>query len=140
MLTFSLRRFRIAPLLGALLTVGVLSSCGSPDPERALVNVELGRYTITPSDMTTPAGRFAIRVTNVDTELVHSLVVAGWGTRQLQPGESQTLPVDIKVGEYKMWCDIPGHAALGQVGVLRTGEKAAPATTAAASAVTTDGT
>lgn len=121
------RSRRNALVLGVALAAGGLASCGSPDPERSVVDIELGRYTITPAELAAPAGKFAIRVTNVDAGLVHSLVVAGWGTRQLAPGESQTVPVEIDAGEYQMWCDVPGHAALGQVGVLRTGSTGSPA-------------
>jgi len=26
--------------------------------------------------------------------------------------------LDVAAGEYRMWCDVPGHAAAGQVGTL----------------------
>jgi uncharacterized cupredoxin-like copper-binding protein len=109
-----------AVLLGA----GVLSSCGddsNADASNATVlEVELGRYTISPSVLVAPAGELELVVTNVDESLVHNLVVFGKGTRQLAPGESQTLPIGaIGEGEYRMWCDVQGHAQAGQVGALR---------------------
>ena len=111
----------------------MLSSCGgssSAHSDATVLEVELGRYTISPSVLVAPAGELELRVTNVDDALVHNLVVFGKGTRMLEPGESQTLPIGvIDAGEYRMWCDVPQHADLGQTGKLRVDP--APATPAA---------
>jgi hypothetical protein len=110
-----------AMLVGLSLVAGVMSSCGG-DPAAAdapVVDVQLGRYTIVPEMLVVPQGAVDLRVTNVD-DMVHSLVVAGRGTRQLAPGETQTISVATEPGDYRMWCDIAGHADLGQVGVLRS--------------------
>ncbi len=97
-----------------------------------MVEVELGRYTITPSPLVAPAGALELVVTNVDDALIHNLVVAGKGTKSLAPGESQTLPMgEIGVGEYQMWCDVQGHRQMGQTGTMRIDPApAAPATSA----------
>jgi len=99
----------------ALGTAGWLSSCASDGAARnvAVVEVELGRYTISPAVLTIPAGEIELRVTNTDT-MVHNIVVAGRGTRNLDPGETQVLPVTFEVGDYRMWCDVAGHADMGQ--------------------------
>jgi uncharacterized cupredoxin-like copper-binding protein len=117
-------RVRRSPLLAAVvLGAGVLSSCGgssSADSNATVLEVELGRYTITPAVLVAPAGELELVVTNVDVDLVHNLVVFGKGTRMLAPGESQTLTIpEIDAGEYRMWCDVPQHAELGQTGALR---------------------
>jgi uncharacterized cupredoxin-like copper-binding protein len=122
-----------AVVLGA----GVLSSCGggsSASSDATVLEVQLGRYIITPAVLVAPAGELELRVTNVDDALVHNLVVFGKGTRMLAPGESQTLPIgEIGAGEYRMWCDVPQHADLGQTGALRVEPAAAaPATTESA--------
>ena len=63
---------------------------------------------------------------------VHDLVVHGKGTRPLAPGQTQVLHIpDVAAGEYRMWCDVPGHAQAGQVGTLVV--KAATNETAASS-------
>jgi nitrite reductase (NO-forming) len=130
--TLPCRVRRLAVLAGVVLGAGVLSSCGD-DPNAAasdatVLEVELGRYTISPSVLVAPAGELALRVTNVDDSLVHNLVVFGKGTRQLAPGESQTLPIgEIGEGEYRMWCDVQGHAQAGQSGALRIDPAPAPA-------------
>jgi len=123
---------RLAVLAGVVLGAGAVSSCGG-DPnavasDATVLDVELGRYTISPSVLVAPAGELALRVTNVDDSLVHNLVVFGKGTKQLGPGESQTLPIgEIGEGEYRMWCDVPGHAQAGQVGALQIDPAPAPA-------------
>ena len=116
-----------------LLGAAALSSCGDDSNVEAsdatVLEVELGRYTISPSVLVAPAGVLELHVTNVDDALVHNLVVFGKGTRQLAPGESQTLPIgDIGEGEYRMWCDVPGHAQAGQTGALRIDPAPAAAT------------
>ena len=127
------RRPRMPAIVtAAALVAAVLSSCGASTSasDVTVVEVELGRYTITPSVITAPAGELELRVTNVDVGLVHDLVVASKGTRRLAPGESQTLPVgELAVGEYRMWCDMQGHAQMGQAGVLRIESGVQTATT-----------
>jgi plastocyanin len=119
-------------LAAVVLGVSVSSSCGgssSADSNATVLEIELGRYTISPAVLVAPAGELELRVTNVDVGLPHSLVVFGKGTRTLAPGESQTLKIDeIEAGEYRMWCDVPQHADLGQTGALRV--DAAPAAVA----------
>jgi uncharacterized cupredoxin-like copper-binding protein len=111
----------------------VLSSCGGDSSADAsdvtVLEVELGRYTISPAVLVAPAGELELRVTNVDDALTHNLVVFGKGTKQLAPGQSQTLPIgEIGEGEYRMWCDVQGHAQAGQVGALRIDPAAATTT------------
>ena len=101
----------------------ILTSCGEDSDaagaDAAVVDVSLGRFVLEPAVLTATAGDLQVRVTNTDPDLVHDLVVYGKGTRRLAPGESQTLDIpDVAAGEYRMWCDVPGHAAAGQTGTL----------------------
>lgn len=122
MITRLFARRTVRAVLGGVAVVAatMLASCGddASGADAPVVDIELGRYTISPNDLTITAGPVTLQVTNVDT-MAHNLVVAGKGTRILAPGETQTIPADIEAGDYRMWCDIPGHAELGQVGVLR---------------------
>jgi plastocyanin len=117
-----LRRYRPAAVAAAaLFAAGALASCGGDNAaaDATVVEVTLDNYTIEPAVLTVPAGELELRVTNVDPSLVHNLTVAGKGTQPLGPGESQTLPMgEVAVGEYRMWCDVPGHAQMGQTGVM----------------------
>ena len=111
---------RVTPRLACcLVTLVALGACGGDGGgDAARFDVALGRFVIEPATLTVPAGAVELRVTNTDT-MVHDLVVASKGTRPLQPGESYDLPLgDIATGEYRMWCDQPGHAEAGQTGVL----------------------
>jgi len=100
----------------------VLSSCGgssSAASDATVVEIDLGRFTIDPAVLEVPAGDLELKVTNVDSDLAHNLVVYGKGTKTLAPGDSQTLEIPaVAVGEYRMWCDMQGHAQMGQVGSL----------------------
>ncbi len=84
-----------------------------------VINVSLGRFVIAPETLQAAAGTIVLKVTNDDPDLVHDLVAYGKGTRPLAPGQSQTLEIPAAaVGQYRVWCDQPGHAARGQVAAL----------------------
>jgi nitrite reductase (NO-forming) len=122
------RRVRhLAVAAATVLAGGALTSCGgeSAAADVPVVDVQLGPgYTITPSELTVPAGDAELRVTNVDN-MIHDLVVAGRGTMRLGPGQSQTISIRTQVGKYQMWCDIAGHRQMGQQGTLYAVEMAA---------------
>ena len=99
--------------------VGIVSACGGDGGEAQAVEVQLGNFVIIPSVVTVGAGDVELEVVNVDPSLVHNLVAGGKGTRSLAPGERQTLSLgEMEPGEYRMWCDIPGHAQAGQIATL----------------------
>jgi heme/copper-type cytochrome/quinol oxidase subunit 2 len=110
----------VRPLLATAAAVLVLSGCGGDAGDAVVVDVALGNYTIEPATLVLPADvEVELNVTNVDTGMIHSLVAAGKGTRTLQPGESQTLPMGVlTAGRFQMWCDVPGHAQMGQAGTV----------------------
>ncbi len=97
--------------------------------------VRLGHYTIEPAELTLPAGRFELVVTNVDPQLPHSLVLLRGSTQVLAPGQSQTITVksgqEPTVGDYVMFCDVPGHQQMGQKGIVHVVDAATLPTTAA---------
>ena len=102
--------------------VGALTSCAGDSNSGAhatVLQVDLGRFVIEPAVLEALAGDVELHVTNVDPDLAHDLVVNGKGTRRLAPGQSQTVEIaGVLAGEYRMWCDVPGHANAGQVGTL----------------------
>ncbi|HSB87498.1 MAG TPA: cupredoxin domain-containing protein [Ilumatobacteraceae bacterium] len=123
--------------LAALPIAGVaLAGCSTNASAGAVpvYQVRLGRYTIEPAELTLPAGRFQLVVTNVDSELPHSLVLLKRSTQPLAPGQSQTLTVksghEPSVGDYVMFCDIPGHRQMGQQGIVHVVDPATLPTTA----------
>jgi plastocyanin len=107
----------VAIMAGAAALVGCAP--GSKAAGDASLQVDLRRFVIEPAVLEAPAGDLQLRVTNVDPEFAHDLVVLGKGTRPLAPGQTQVLQIpDAAAGEYRMWCDVPGHASAGQVGTL----------------------
>jgi uncharacterized cupredoxin-like copper-binding protein len=65
-----------------------------------------------------PAGTVTFKVTNAGT-IVHDFKIAGKKTRNLAPGQSQTLRVTFRKGaRYPYLCTVSGHAAAGMKGVL----------------------
>lgn len=107
-------RARRAGLLAvAAASLVAVAGCGGDDgADATVVDVALGNMVFAPDVITVPAGEVELRVTNTDA-VVHDLVAASKGTRPLQPGESQTLPMgELAAGEYRVWCDQPGHEAM----------------------------
>jgi plastocyanin len=67
-------------------------------------------------------------------KLAHSLAISGPGIKlkripgTLKPGASHSLAVTLKQGTYKLWCPVPGHAALGMHTTVKvaSGSSSAP--------------
>ncbi len=101
----------------------------------ASFDVSLTEFAISPSQIHAPAGQaLSFQVSN-DGTVPHTFAIeTGAGvveTRELEPGEAQTLDVpSLEVGDYPFSCTIPGHADLGMMGslmVMSEGELAAGA-------------
>jgi uncharacterized cupredoxin-like copper-binding protein len=121
-------------VVAVALALTTLGGCSSAEATGALpvFQVNLGRYTIEPAELTLPAGRFQLVVTNIDSELPHSLVLLKRSTQVLAPGQSQTLTVkngqEPAIGDSLMFCDVPGHQQMGQKGVVHIVAAGTPAT------------
>jgi len=70
------------------------------------------------------AGTISLHVTN-NGKTEHALEVEGNGVEEetdtIQPGESADLTVEVKDGEYELYCPIDGHRKLGMDGKLVVG-------------------
>ena len=107
-------------------------------PAAAVVDIKLSEFAMTPAMPAVPAGDVTLRVTNTGT-LVHNLTFnqGAQHTRDLQPGESQTITVkNVAEGEMPFLCTIPGHSASGMTGMLMAGAADAGATTDSATPTT----
>jgi glucose/arabinose dehydrogenase len=111
------------PLFGV--HAAAVSSTAATSGQR--VAVSLVDFRIRPAIAHVAPGRVTFAVTNHGT-VIHDLVVTGVGrTRILERGQQQTLTLDLrKPGIYRLYCSVPGHAALGMVATLRVGEAGAP--------------
>jgi uncharacterized cupredoxin-like copper-binding protein len=94
--------------------------------EASVIEMELGALKFSPQHVMAPPGEVVIRVTNTDSQ-VHNISVMGTKSRDLQPGESQDLPLgELGVGVYPMLCEISGHADAGMTGNLHVIMNAEP--------------
>jgi plastocyanin len=71
--------------------------------------IELPKATLAP-------GTYTFDVSNKG-KIVHNLHVQGGGadeaTKDIQPGSSASVTVQLKAGTYDLYCSIPGHKQLG---------------------------
>lgn len=105
----------------------------------AVVDISLSEFKMTPEMATVPPGDVELRITNNGT-IAHNLSVPDRSlhTRDLQPGESQTITIkNAEVGELAFLCTIPAHADSGMKGSLMVIEGAPTGATSDAATATT---
>jgi hypothetical protein len=105
------------------------SQAGAPVPV-SLVEFEIRM----PGEL--PAGLITFVVTN-DGARQHNFAIEGQGIEEafeqnLQPGESNTMVVELAPGEYRVYCPVGNHAGQGMELALTVTETAATQATAAA--------
>ena len=83
------------------------------------VEVTLGDLFIEPKELSAEAGAVTFQVTN-DGQTEHNFAIEGHGaTEMIPPGESATLQVpSLEAGEYKVICEVAGHAGGGMTASL----------------------
>ena len=68
------------------------------------------------STATVPHGTVTFKVRN-DGKVPHDFRIGGKGTEELEPGQSETLTVDLsKPGQFTFLCTLSGHAGAGMIG------------------------
>jgi FtsP/CotA-like multicopper oxidase with cupredoxin domain len=94
--------------------------------------VTLTEFAITPTMISVPENGKLV-VTNNGTMEHNFTINADYATKNLKPGESETLDLKgLKAGTYDAQCSIPGHAAAGMTAMVHVGQSggAAAATNA----------
>ncbi len=96
----------------------LLPGAATPAPSGNVVEARLSEYKIEmPSTMR--AGAVTFRVTNAGT-IEHNFVVDGQGIKKsfdnnLQPGQTNTLQVNLTPGTYQVYCPLDDHRSLGML-------------------------
>lgn len=83
------------------------------------IEVTLGDLFIEPKQLEAAAGSVTFEVTN-EGQTEHNFAIEGHGaTEMIPPGEAATLQVpSLEAGEYKVICEVPGHAGGGMTATL----------------------
>jgi len=88
----------------------------APTAGGTVVEVTLTEWRID-MPVSVPAGMTTFKVTNAGT-FVHNFRIIGQGIEKqfdsnLQPGETNTMQVELKAGSYEVDCPVAGHADQG---------------------------
>ena len=123
------RRFAVVTA-AALVILTILAACDgqatppttpegvtpAPTAGGTVVEVTLTEWRIDMPPLL-PAGMTTFKVTNAGT-FVHNFRIVGQGIEKqfdsnLQPGEANTMQVELKAGSYEVDCPVGGHAGQG---------------------------
>jgi uncharacterized cupredoxin-like copper-binding protein len=80
-------------------------------------------YKFNPSDVSLNQGDVTFKLTN-DGQQPHSLEIEDVNGQDqeiegdVQPGDSNTLTVNLPAGKYEFYCPVPGHKELGMEGEI----------------------
>lgn len=94
-----------------------------------VIAISMTEFTYSPANLELEAGTHVFEVTN-NGQVPHELALAkagahhghGAATRELAPGETQALTVELTPGEYSYMCHIAGHLEAGMEATLTVTE------------------
>jgi plastocyanin len=95
------------------------SPMGSPSPAANAVAIELLDIRFAPNDVTITADTdVAVTLTNVG-QVPHNFSIDELGIDiDVAPGDEAVALINAPAGEYRFYCNVPGHEAAGMVGTL----------------------
>jgi uncharacterized cupredoxin-like copper-binding protein len=106
---------------------GAESAAGREGPRVTTLKVQESEFRIAlPALSTLPEGKITFVVQNVG-KVPHNLAVRGGKvagptkTPLIPPGQSAKLTVSLSVGNYTLYCSVPGHEAAGMSAKLSVG-------------------
>ncbi len=80
-----------------------------------------GALKFTVDELEAPAGKVTITMKN-ESDLPHAIEIEGNGVEEegetVEKGGTSMATADLKPGEYKFYCPVPGHEEGGMVGTL----------------------
>ncbi len=104
-------------------TGGDVPGSGTPAGGVAPTVIHVRDFTLDPASVTATGGSISLAVTN-DGPTIHNVTIRDGsgtivgGTKDLQPGTSETLSMKLAPGSYVLFCSLPGHESLGIKGTL----------------------
>jgi len=116
-------------VVAGLLAVAACSSSGTASPGEAAASsaastaIHVRDFTLDPLAVSSTGGSVSLAVTN-DGPTIHNVTIRDRsgtvvaGTKDLQPGTSETLSTKLAPGAYILFCSLPGHESLGIKGTL----------------------
>jgi uncharacterized cupredoxin-like copper-binding protein len=115
------------------LAAGMFAASGTAGPTAAQatsrITVSATDFKFRLSKQRVPTGTVIFTVVNRG-RIAHDFKIAGKKTKQLAPGQRQTLRVKIgRRGRFSYICTLPGHAAAGMRGTLAVGTRPTGTTT-----------
>lgn len=111
---------------GLLFAGGLLAAAPGPRGDPTPVSVKLSEWKVQLSQATVPTGKITLIITNVGS-IPHALEIEGAGierkTGLIQPGQLDTLTLDLKPGRYEIYCPVGenSHKKLGMETHLNVG-------------------
>ena len=119
-------------LLVAGTAAGVVTARGDATPGATPKKTVTTKVTVVATDYGFALSKQYVRVGTVRFKVVnkgqvtHNFLISGKRTKNLSPGQSQTLEVVFKKkGTFVYFCTIPGHAKLGMEGIFGVGVEVA---------------
>jgi uncharacterized cupredoxin-like copper-binding protein len=122
-----------AGMVGTLIVQG--ESIGGETPEAgeestAPIVIELQDIRFVPPDLSVPANKPSTVTLENTGAAPHNFSIDEFGIDEdLDPGESKEVEINAAAGQYKYYCNVPGHEAAGMVGTLTVEGPKAPAPT-----------
>ncbi|HJR46506.1 MAG TPA: multicopper oxidase domain-containing protein [Actinomycetota bacterium] len=104
------------------------AATSSAAPASQTIEVTLGDLFIEPKQLDAAAGSVTFEVTN-EGQTEHNFGIVGQAaTEMIPPGQSTTLQIpSLEAGEYKVLCEVAGHAGGGMTATLVVTDEAATA-------------
>jgi uncharacterized cupredoxin-like copper-binding protein len=110
--------------LASVLAFTGLAACGGDDSgdngppagSGTKVTVKMTDYHLELSQQTFSPGVYTFTATN-DGQTDHAIEIEGGGdekkTKHVEPGKSADLTIELKTGQYEMYCPVDGHKGKG---------------------------
>jgi len=106
----------------APISSGSSPASGSPSGGAAMA-IHVKDFALDPKVVTSAGSGVVLAVTN-DGPTIHNVTIRDssgtvrGATRDLKPGQSETLSAQLPAGTYVLYCSLPGHESLGIKGTL----------------------